>query len=106
MQAQITRLIVLVVLACGLDMITAQTSSFPAVTVKELPPEAIPSGPCTESQAGYLGFTKAGKEKTRLTDKQIGEYVRVRLSQGYSVSLYPQVSGKIYAVATCESSKH
>jgi len=106
MQAHITRLIVLGVLTFGLSIITAQTSSVPAVAVKELPPEAFPSGTCTESQSGYLGMVKAGREKTDLTDKQIGEYIRVRLAQGYSVSLYPQVSGKIYAVATCESSKH
>jgi hypothetical protein len=78
--------------------------SYP-VSIKELPPEAIPIGTCQEDLSGPLFVIKNGKEETHLTDKQLGEYVRVRLSQGYSVSLYPQVSGNIFAIATCESSK-
>jgi hypothetical protein len=75
------------------------------ISVKELPPEPFPVGTCKEDLASYLGTTKGSKENTRLTDRQIGEYVRVRLSQGYSVSLYPQISGNIFAIATCESPK-
>jgi hypothetical protein len=75
------------------------------ISVKELPPEPFPVGTCKADESGYLGITKAKKEETRLTDKQLGEYVRVRLSQGYSVALYPQVSGKVFAIATCESAK-
>lgn len=75
------------------------------ITVKELPPEPFPSGTCTTDRSGYIGITNNGKEETRLTDAQLGEYVRVRLSQGYSVALYPQISGKIFAIATCESVK-
>jgi hypothetical protein len=106
MQARIRFPKILLALVWGFGVLSAQNVTAPMITIKELPPEAIPSGTCTESQAGYLGFTKAGKEQTRLTDKQIGEYVRVRLTQGYSVSLYPQVSGRIYAVATCEPPEH
>ena len=75
------------------------------VTVNELPPEPFPVGTCKQDVSGYIGIVKNGKEETRLTDTQLGEYVRVRLSQGYSVALYPQVSGKIFAIATCESLK-
>lgn len=75
------------------------------VNVAELPPEPLPIGTCKQDAIGYLGVTKNGKEETRLTDKQLGEYIRVRLSQGYSVSLYPQVSGKIFAIAKCETAK-
>ena len=78
----------------------------PQVSVKEMPPEPIPAGTCKEDLSGYIGITKHAKEETRPTDKQLGEYVRVRLSQGYSVALYPQVSGKIFAIAKCESSEH
>jgi hypothetical protein len=83
----------------------AQNEAHPAISVKEVPPEAIPAGTCTEDLSGYLGIAKAGKDVTQLTDKQVGEYVRVRLSQGYSVALYPQASGKIYAISTCEAVK-
>jgi hypothetical protein len=70
------------------------------VTVKELPPEAIPTGPCVESIAGFLGVVGMGqKERTKLTAEEIGTYVSKRLAEGYSVTLYPQVSGKIFAVA-------
>ncbi len=76
------------------------------VGVKELPPEPFPHGTCTQDRSGYIGISKNGKEETQLTDKQLGEYVRVRLSQGYSVTLYPQVSGKVFAIATCETTKN
>ena len=75
------------------------------ISVKEIPPEAIPVGTCTDSRSGWVGIQKDGKDVTKITDKQLGEYVRVRLSQGYSVALYPQVSGRIYSFAQCESAK-
>jgi hypothetical protein len=73
------------------------------IHVRELPPEPFPTGTCKEDVSGYLGTTKAGEKQTHLTDKQLGEYVRMRLSQGYSISLYPQISGKIFAMARCET---
>jgi hypothetical protein len=75
------------------------------ISVKEVPPEPFPAGTCNSDVSGYVGIVKAGKWEMHLTDKQLGEYVRVRLSQGYSVSLYPQSSGKVYAINTCESRK-
>jgi hypothetical protein len=84
----------------------SQDFSKPSVSVKVLPPEAIPVGSCKEDLFGYLGVPRNGKTETQLTDEQLGEYIRVRLSQGYSVVLYPQASGKIFAIATCESDKH
>jgi hypothetical protein len=93
--------------ACVLLCALTQDSNHPrpTVTVKELPPEAIPVGTCREDASGPLFVINNGKEDYHLTDRQLGEYVRVRLSQGYSVSLYPQVSGKIFAIATCESNR-
>jgi hypothetical protein len=76
------------------------------VTVTELPPEPIPAGSCTESNSGYLGIVGTDKkERTNLTDQEIGEYVRKRLAEGYSVTLYPQASGKMFTVATCHPTK-
>lgn len=75
----------------------------PTITVKELPPEAIPAGTCTESLSGYLGVEKNGKTTSTYTPKQIGDYVAKRLSQGYSVTLYPQPNGRVFAIATCQS---
>jgi hypothetical protein len=75
------------------------------VSVKELPPEPFPVGTCKQDLSGYIGIVKDGKEETNLTDKQLGEYVRMRLAQGYSVTLYPQASGRTYAIATCHSGK-
>ena len=80
----------------------AQTS----VSVTELPPEAIPAGTCTQSHTGYLGIVEKDKsERTKLTDQEIGEYVRKRLAEGYSVALYPQASGKMFTVQTCHPAK-
>jgi hypothetical protein len=87
-----------------LMLFSAVCFSQPQITVKELPPEPIPVGVCTQDKSGYIGIAKNGKEDTHLTDKQLGEYVRVRLSQGYVVALYPQVSGKTFAIASCKSS--
>jgi len=76
------------------------------VSVTELPPEAIPAGTCTTSSSGYLGIVGKDKsERTKLTDQEIGEYVRKRLAEGYSVALYPQASGKMFTVQTCHPAK-
>jgi hypothetical protein len=76
------------------------------VTVTEMPPETIPVGSCTQPKTGYLGIVgKDKKERTKLTDREIGEYVRKSLAQGYSVSLYPQASGKMFTVQTCHPVK-
>ena len=80
---------------------TRTTMSFRA-----LPPEVIPVGTCTSSTASYLVIGKGDKPSHfKLSDKQIGEYARIRMAQGYSVELYPQDSGKIYVVATCHATK-
>jgi hypothetical protein len=92
----------LVLLSVGFSQSPNQST----IHVRELPPETIPAGTCKEDLSGYVGIPKNGKEENHLTDKQIGEYVRVRLSQGYSIALYPQVSGKMFAIAKCESIKH
>lgn len=99
----------LVIMVCSLALMVmgvAGDELTTTVTVTELPPEAIPVGTCTESRSGYLGTEKNGRENTKLSDKQIGEYVRKRLNEGYSVSLYPQSSGRIFSIATCPSRKH
>ncbi len=85
-------------------MVTAQSQ--PSISVRELTPEAIPSGNCTESLSGYLGINQGKKVKeTSFTDQEIGDYVNKRLSQGYFVSIYPQLSGKVYVIATCQNNK-
>lgn len=76
------------------------------VTVTELPPETVPAGACTESVSGYLGIVeKDRKERTKLTAQEIGQYVSGKLAEGYSVTLYPQASGKIFTIATCHPTK-
>jgi len=86
--------------------VAAGGQSQPAITVKELPPEAIQTGTCTESTSGFLGVIgKDKKERTKLTPQEVGEYVTKRLSEGYSVTLYPQASGRIFVTADCHSSK-
>lgn len=77
------------------------------VTIVELPPEAIPAGTCTESTSGFLGVVEKDKiERTKLTAEEIGKYVTKSLAEGYSVTLYPQASGRIFTKQTCESPKH
>jgi hypothetical protein len=72
----------------------------------EFPPESIPSGTCRESYSGYLEISEDGKIKNRdFTSQQIGDYVKKRLSEGYSLSLYPQASGRLFVFETCESQK-
>lgn len=77
-----------------------------AVRVTELPPEAIPAGTCNQSESGYLGIVEKDKsERTKLTAQEVGQYVNKKLAEGYSVALYPQASGKIFAIATCHPTK-
>jgi hypothetical protein len=98
------RLILLLLLFSSLTF--SQDINKPQASVKELPPEAIPSGTCKGDMSGYLGIDSGEKvNETKFSDEQIGEYVRIRLSQGYSVSLYPQASGKIYAICICHTPK-
>jgi hypothetical protein len=81
----------------------SQESKLPKVSeVVELPPETIPTGTCKESYSGYLEIPVHGKVKnTNLTSQQIGDYVKKRLSEGYSLSLYPQASGRLFIIETC-----
>jgi len=86
-------------------ILMAQSGTTATIAVKELPPEAIPAGSCSESQSGFLGVVgQNGKERTALTAIEIGEYIRNRLSQGYSITLHPQLSGRIYVIAECHKS--
>jgi hypothetical protein len=75
------------------------------ISVREVPPEPFPVGSCTlsDSSSGYLHWEGDSKEPYRLSKEQIGEYVLSRLGQGYSVTLYPQASGRIFSITTCES---
>jgi hypothetical protein len=92
-------------LLCLLAVAVAMTADQkPTITITPSPPESIPAGSCSESMDGFLGAGKGKKlNEAKLSDKQLGEYVRIRLSQGYSLTLYPQASGRIYAVATCHA---
>jgi hypothetical protein len=74
-----------------------------AISIRELPPEPIPRGVCTQSNSGYLGIEEYAKNRFELSNEQIGEYVVARIRQGYSLSLYPQASGRIFAIAQCGS---
>jgi hypothetical protein len=97
------KLIFIACLALSAATFSQESNQLPHVTVKVLPPELFPSGTCKADASGYLAITKNEKENIHLSDKQLGEYIRVRLSQGYSVALYPQISGRIFSIATCES---
>lgn len=83
------------------------TSPNAQVTVTELPPEAIPAGTCKDSYSGYLEITEGDKVKNKsFTAQQIGDYVNKRLGEGYSLSLYPQASGRLFVIESCQSAKH
>lgn len=100
------RLLQLAVFTSALAGIAVAGRSQTTVSVTELPPEEIPAGACTQSTSGYLGIVgKDKRERTKLTDQEIGEYVRKRLAEGYSVALYPQASGKMFTVQTCHPKK-
>jgi hypothetical protein len=81
-----------------------QQSNLPKVSVSELPPEPIPAGTCKQSYSGYLEIPARKKVKeTNFTSQEIGDYVNKRLSEGYSLSLYPQASGRLFVTETCPS---
>jgi hypothetical protein len=84
----------------------SQESKLPKISVGEVPPEPIPAGTCQHSYSGYLEVQEDGKTKDiNLTSQQIGDYVKKRLSEGYSVSLYPQASGRFFVFETCQSKR-
>jgi hypothetical protein len=75
------------------------------IHIRELPPESIPPGSCTQSRSGYLGVEEYHTNRFKLSKEGIGDYVLGRIDQGYSLSLYPQTSGRIFAIAQCESAE-
>jgi hypothetical protein len=89
------------------SLAVSQEPKFPQkISVEETPPEPIPTGTCKASYSGYLEITEHGEVKdTNLSSQQIGDYVKKRLGEGYSLSLYPQASGRFFVFETCQSKK-
>jgi hypothetical protein len=80
----------------------SQEPKLPHVSVSEVPPEPFPAGTCKESYSGYLEVKEHGKSKdANLSGQQIGDYVKRRLGEGYSLALYPQASGRLFVIETC-----
>lgn len=107
MQAKIVAVLV-IASALGGSFLRAQSPAplNAQVTVTELPPEAIPTGTCKESYSGYLEIPERGKVRNKnFTPLQIGDYTKKRLAEGYSLSLYPQASGRLFVIETCQSAK-
>ena len=96
------RITFLAVLLLVSTHVLPQESKPTKVSVSELPPEAFPPATCKESYSGYLEVRERGKTKDKnLTPQQVGEYVKKRLSDGYSLSLFPQASGRFFVIETC-----
>jgi hypothetical protein len=106
MQAKIARLMAFAVIFGG-SLFAQSSQQLPStVTVTELPPEPIPAGTCKNSYSGYLELSEHGKpKKINFTSQQIGDYVKKRLGEGYSLSLYPQASGRLFVIEDCETTK-
>src|SRR5579884_3965419 len=86
----------------------ADQNERPQIQVRELLPEDVPHGVCASakwpSKSGYITVQERTQDRTRnLLPNEVGLYVLERLHEGYSVALYPQVSGRIFSVATCLS---
>ena len=98
---------VIVLLLLFSSLASSQGFNKPKISVKELPPYPIPKGTCTASYSSFLGVVeKDVKVRGKLTPHEIGDYVSTRLSEGYSVVLYPQPNERIFATEQCESGKH
>jgi hypothetical protein len=84
------------------SFVLAQEPKPAKISVNELPPEPFPDATCKQSYSGYLEVREHGKAKNvNLTPQEIGDYVKKRLSEGYSLSLYPQISGRFFIIETC-----
>jgi hypothetical protein len=101
------RIIFYVCLLLSTAAMFAQEPKLPKVSsVTEFPPEPIPAGTCKESYSGYLEVADHGKAiDTNFTSRQVGDYVKKRLSEGYGLSLYPQASGRFFVFEICQSKK-
>jgi hypothetical protein len=88
------RLFKILVYSALAGMLVAQQS--PRVTVRELPPEPIPKGSCKDGHSGYLGVEGTKSSRFDVSEQEIGEYVVTQIRQGYSLTLYPQASGRIF----------
>jgi hypothetical protein len=89
------------------SLVFSQKPKWPQnISVAELPPEPIPAGTCQKSYSGYLEVQEHGRAKDlNLSSQQIGDYVKKRLSEGYSLSMYPQASGRLFVIETCAAQR-
>jgi hypothetical protein len=90
-------------IASALRFTDSQTPAIqkPTIVAREVPPEAIPSGTCAQYESGYLENSDGHSHLTNYSAAQIGDYVDSRLKSGHIVTLYPQMSSKIFVIATC-----
>lgn len=101
-------LIIVALAVVSVAMLNAGQPQFPTnITVRELPPEDFPKATCKDSRSGYLEITETdGHDRTALTNEEIGKYVKERIAEGMSVDIYPQLSGRMFVIATCHTNSH
>jgi hypothetical protein len=94
------RFIVLFFVLTSLTAFSQETSK-PALSIKLLPPNAVPAGTCKEDEYGYLDTSKGDNKWVPYTPLQIGGYLADRAKQGFVVTVYPQPNGRLWVAATC-----
>lgn len=80
----------------------AQQVSKPQISdITGVPADAMPSGNCTASRAGY--FETTGKNK--MTEAKLAKFVSSSLHDGYVLTIYPETRNGIFVDMKCTAEK-
>jgi hypothetical protein len=93
-----------IILLCVVAVLTlaAQESNKPHISnIVGIPADAVPSGNCTASWAGY--FESTGKNK--MTEAKLAKFVTSSLRDGYILTIYPETRNGIFVDMKCTATK-
>jgi hypothetical protein len=78
-----------IVICAGVLALAISAQQDVRISVRELPPEPIPLGTCTQSHSGYLGVEQRVNGHFDISKEEIGEYVLSGIHQGLTTRRAP-----------------
>lgn len=93
---------ILVTLATTLAAAGQETAKPQVGKVVGIPSDLTVSGNCTAATQGYLSMPKG---RTKLTEAEIGKFVRSSLRNGYVITVYPETGNGIFVDLECLKAK-
>jgi hypothetical protein len=82
---------------CTLTVFAQEVNKPQIGSIAGIPADAIPSGRCAASRAGY--FETTGKDK--MTEAKLAKFVSSSLRDGYVLTIYPETKNGIFVNMEC-----